>query len=44
LGARNLFAFGIALLVTYWFDQRYYHGATSAAAISVFRDIAAGFK
>jgi hypothetical protein len=44
LEVRNLLALGIALLITYWFDQHYYHGANSAVVVGMFHDIAAGFK
>jgi hydrogenase/urease accessory protein HupE len=44
MGMRNLVVLGVGLLVAYWYDQRYYHGATSAVVIGIFHDVAAGFK
>jgi hypothetical protein len=44
MGMRNLLALGIGLLIAYWFDQHYYHGANSTVVTAMLHDIADGFK
>jgi hypothetical protein len=41
---RMFLAACIALVITYWFDQHYFYGATSDAVAAMLRDITGHFK